>query len=74
MKRISLNTPIAKIIEQYPDVIEIMRECGFIQIVNPMMLKTVGKIMSIKQGASIRNIELKTIIEIFKKYGYEMEA
>ena len=50
-----------------------MLELGFDNIMNPVMLNTVGRIMTIKKGAALRQIDINTIIDTFKKYHYTLE-
>jgi hypothetical protein len=68
-----MNTSVYVLIKAYPEIKDIMKLLGFDSIVNPVMLNTVGKKMTIKKGASMRKIELQEIIVKFKEYGFELE-
>ena len=50
-----------------------MKSLGFDSIVNPIMLNTVGKVMTIKKGAQMKKIDLDEIIAKFKEYNFILE-
>ena len=68
-----MNTSVYDLIKTYPEIKDIMKSLGFDSIVNPVILNTVGKKMSIKKGANMRKIELHIIIDKFKENGFELE-
>ena len=51
-----------------------MSKLGFKEIVKPLMLKTVGKVMTLKAGASMRKIDLLDLIETLEEKGYKVEG
>ena len=71
-KVIDFNKPIKSICDENPEVITIMKDCGFEQITNPMMLKTVGRFMTIKKGAEMKKININEIKDKFRSFGYEV--
>lgn len=73
MTKLSVHTKIYDLIQEHPQIKEIMQELGFENIVNPLMLKTVGKVMTIKKGSELKKIDMNLIYETFKKYNYELE-
>ena len=73
MKKISLDDTIFKIVTAYPEIKEILFGLGFEDIVKPMMLKTAGKIMTLRKGSSFKKIELNAIVEELKSHGFEIE-
>ena len=68
-----MNTSVYDLIKTYPEIKDIMKSLGFDSIVNPVILNTVGKQMTIKKGANMRKIELHIIIDKFKENGFELE-
>ena len=46
---LDLNRPVRDLINEYPEAAEIMKELGFESIINPSMLNTVGRFMTIKK-------------------------
>lgn len=73
MKIVDFNTPIATLIENSDEIKDILYELGFTDIVKPIMLKTVGKVMTINKGSKFKNIDLEIIKTAFKNKGYEIK-
>ncbi|MFR2892206.1 DUF438 domain-containing protein [Peptoniphilus grossensis] len=72
MKNISINEPVASLVEKYPDLKNILKNIGFSEITNPLALSSVGKIVSIKKGAGIKNIDLDIIREKLQEVGFNL--
>ena len=70
MKNISINEPVASLVEKYPDLKNILKDIGFSEITNPLALSSLGKIVSIKKGAGIKNIDLDIIREKLQDAGF----
>ena len=45
MKNINVDEPVANLIEKFPNIKNILKDLGFIEITNPMALSTVGKMV-----------------------------
>jgi hypothetical protein len=73
MININSNSSIYSIISNYPDVKNIMVELGFKDIVKPGMLQSMGRIMTINKGCSMKNIDIEIVREVFLKYNYTLE-
>lgn len=71
--KINMSTSIHDLVKEYPEIKDIMKSLGFDSIVSPVMINTVGKIMNIKKGAKMRNIDLAVIIDKFKEHNFELE-
>ena len=69
---IDLSIPVAKVIDQHPEVLDLLVDLGFTPLKNPMMRNTVGRKVSIKQGASMNGIDLEKIKTAFEMNGYEV--
>ena len=72
MKNISINEPVASLVEKYPDLKNILKDIGFSEITNPLALSSLGKFVSIKKGAGIKNIDLNLIREKLKEGGFNL--
>lgn len=72
-KVINFNIPIKQLADKYPDFVQIMYNCGFTKIKIPGLLKTVGRVMTIKLGAEAMNINLEKIKKAFEEKGYKVE-
>jgi phosphomannomutase len=69
---INSNESVYKIITKHPDIKAVMVELGFKDIVMPGMLQSIGRIMTIAKGCSIKHIEMKVAKEVFSKYDYNI--
>ena len=72
MKNINLDEPVANLIEKFPNLKNILKDLGFTEITNPLALSTVGKMVSIKKGAKIKNIDLDLIKEKLREEGFNL--
>jgi formate-dependent phosphoribosylglycinamide formyltransferase (GAR transformylase) len=73
-KQISFTTSIYEICSKYPEVIQIMKELGFESIINPVMLNSVGRIMTISKGAVAKNIDIELIEKTFIEKGFSIKV
>ncbi len=72
MKNINFDEPVASLIEKFPNLKNILKDLGFTEITNPLALSTVGKMVSIKKGAKIKNIDLDLIKEKLREEGFNL--
>lgn len=72
-RRINVNTSVYQLVNEYPEIKDIMKDLGFDNIVNPVMLNTVGRVMTIKKGSSMKNISIHLIKETFLKHNFILE-
>ena len=72
MNTIDLNLPIAEIINQHPEVKEILVELGLKPLANPAMLNTVGKVTSLRTGSKMTKVPLDRIQQVLECNGYEV--
>ncbi len=57
MKSIDWNQTIHTLVQQNPDLPNVLFEIGFVDIIKPGMLNTVGRFVTLKQGCSMRHID-----------------
>ena len=69
-KTLDLKKSVAELVEEYPEVREIMAEVGFKEITNPVALIVMGRIMTIPRGAAVKGIDLAKVIAAFEEHGY----
>ncbi len=72
MKQIDLSKTVLDIVSEYPEVVPIMKDLGFNDIVNPIILKTAGRVMTIPKGATMRNVPVEKIVEKLKEAGFSV--
>ena len=64
IKEINIDNTLSNIINEYPELLDILYECGFTQIKIPGMLQTAGRFMTLRSGCELRKIELERLKEI----------
>lgn len=72
-KILDLNKCIKTLVEEYPEVIEIMKSLGFTDITKPIMLNTAGRFMTIPKGAKLKKIPLEEIKQEFINHGFTIK-
>lgn len=73
MISISLKSTVYELCESYPDMKNVLFELGFVDIVKPGMLQTVGRVMTLEKGSRLKNIALSTINDQLKQHGFELK-
>ncbi|MDO5457551.1 MAG: DUF1858 domain-containing protein [Atopococcus tabaci] len=72
MNTIDINQPIAEIINQHPELLDTFINLGFRPIANKAMRESVGRIISLKNGASMIGLPLDKLIQTLKWNGYKV--
>lgn len=73
MIKININETVYSLVTKYPNIKEVMVTLGFSQITNPISLQTIGKIMTLKKGAKVKQIDIASLQEAFLAHGYILE-
>ena len=71
-KRIDLSRSVHALCAEYPELLEVMKDLGFKDIVMPGMLSTAGRIMTIPKGAAMKKIDMDVIVDRLKSEGFEV--
>ena len=69
---IDLSIPVAQVLDGHPEVLDLLVDLGFTPLKNPLMRNTLGRKVSIKQGASMNGISLEKIQQTLELNGYEV--
>ncbi|WP_295816587.1 DUF438 domain-containing protein [uncultured Veillonella sp.] len=73
-KKLDLSKSVYDLVTEYPEVADIMKELGFSEITNKVMLNSVGKIMTIPKGAKMKGVSMIDIVGAFMKAGFILEG
>ena len=73
-KKLDLSKSVYDLVKEYPEVADIMKELGFSEITNKVMLNSVGKIMTIPKGAKMKGVSMIDIVGAFMKAGFILEG
>lgn len=71
-KVIDFNTPIKQFADKYPDFIKTMVKAGFTKISNPILVNTVGRKVTINEGAQMMKLDLHEIKKVFREEGFQI--
>ena len=71
MKTVDLRKSIYEVTEQYPELIPVLKELGFLGVASPVARSTLGRATTIPQGCKRLGIDLEEVIRALKKMGYD---
>lgn len=61
------------LITQYPELKAVFIRLGFDQLLNPISLQTVGRIMTLRKGSKMKGIDLHTIDRELRDSNFQLE-
>lgn len=73
MKIINLQKNVFELTEEYPELVEILKELGFLGIANQLVRSTLGKVTTIPEGCKRQGKELAEVLAVLKEKGFESE-
>jgi hypothetical protein len=71
MKKIDLKKSVYELTEEYPELIKILKEMGFLGVINPIVRKTLGKKTTLIEGAKKQGKNIGDVIKRLKEEGFE---
>ena len=72
MKKIDLNKSIYELTEEFPELIEILKDMGFIGVINPLVRKTIGRKTTLPGGCKKQGKDLEEVFRKLKDEGFEI--
>ena len=69
---IDVSIPVAQVIDQHPEVLDLLVELGFKPLANPIMRNTVVRKVSLKQGSKFEGTPMDKIVRTLEANGYEV--
>lgn len=57
LSKITKDTKVFDIVDQYPDTLQIFLDFGFTQMANPVMRNTMGRVASIEMATKMHNVD-----------------
>ena len=69
-KTIDLNKTVFELVQENPELIDIMQALGFSEIAKKPILHSLGRIMTIPKGAEKKGIPLEKIIDTLQRHGF----
>lgn len=73
MKEIDLKKTLYELTQTYPELIEVLKELGFLGIVNPVVRRTLGRVTTIPQGCKKQGKDLDEVIKKLTEEGFKVK-
>ena len=71
-KTLDLSKSVYDLVQQAPEVADIMVELGFSEITKKAMLHSVGRMMTIPKGSEVKGIPMDKIVDAFRQHGFDV--
>ena len=72
MKELDLKKPVYELTETYPELVEILKELGFLGIANPVVRKTLGRVMTLPEGCKKQGKDLNEVLRRLEEHGFKV--
>lgn len=70
MKSLDLKKNVYELTEQYPELIPLLKELGFLGVANPIARNTLGRLTTIPQGCEKQGQDLNVVIRKLESAGF----
>ncbi len=74
MKEIDLDKSLYELTKTYPELIDILKEQGFLGVINPVLRNTIGRKVTIPQGCEKQGINLAEVISRLEENGFSVNS
>lgn len=74
MKEVDLKKSVYELTEAYPELIEMLKELGFLGVANPLVRKTMGRKITIPQGCEKQGKDLNQVITKLEEQGFKVKS
>lgn len=71
---LDLEKPVAELVKEFPALQQAMAEIGFREILNPIALEVMGRVMTLPKGAAVKGIPMETVIAGLKARGFSIKG
>ncbi len=71
-KEININKSLYELTQQFPELIPILKDLGFMAITSPVIRNTVGRKMTIPIGCDKQKIPLEKVINQLEQKGFQV--
>ncbi len=70
MKRIDLSRNLYNLTEEFPELIPLLKEQGFLGVANPITRNTLGRMTTLPEGCEKQGKELTEVIKVLEEAGF----
>lgn len=71
MKTLDLSKTVYDLTEEYPELIPILKELGFLGVANPVTRNTLGRMTTIPQGCKKMGMDPDAVTRQLREKGFE---
>lgn len=72
MKKISLDDSVYTIVNENPEIKDILVGLGLTQINDKKMFNTVARVMTVRKAARLHNLDYNDLKKAFNTYGFDL--
>lgn len=69
-KELDVNKTVAELVKEYPELREAMAEIGFREILNPIALEVMGRVMTLPKGAAVKGFRWEDVVHKLEERGF----
>jgi len=73
MKEIDLKKSVYELTKTYPELIDMLKELGFLGLANPVVRRTVGRVTTLPQGCEKQGKDLNEVIKKLEEAGFTVK-
>ncbi len=70
MKELDLKKSVYELTEEYPELIPLLKDLGFLGVINPVVRKTIGRTTTIPKGAEKQGKSLPEVLKKLEEAGF----
>lgn len=70
MNEIKLDQAVATVLDDHPELLDLLVDMGFTPLNNPAMRETVGRVVSLKNGCKLAGIPIDQLKKTLRMNGY----
>jgi hypothetical protein len=74
MKQVDMSKRVYQLTEQYPELIDILKELGFLGVRNPISRKTLDRMTTVPQGCDKMGKDLSQVTQALRERGFEVKT
>ena len=73
MKEVDLSKSVYELTEAYPELVPVLKEVGFLGVVNPVVRNTIGRVTTIPQGCQKQGKDLADVVRKLEEKGFSVK-
>lgn len=74
MKEIDLRKSVYELTEVYPELIDLLKEMGFLGVANPLVRNTLGRMTTIPAGCEKQGKDLNEVLQRLEALGFKITS